>query len=114
MTFNSKRAAFAAFLILSATFLFATNSGATRRDSAASTVNQTNKVTGDWDGVLSVAGVDLRLVLKITSESEDVLKATMDSLDQPGSMGLTVDEITLKDGTLRFVMKRIYASYEGT
>lgn len=68
---------------------------------------------GDWEGTLHLGPADLRLRLHITAGSSGGLAATMDSVDQ-GAMGMNVDEITLKDHTLRFSMKKINGSYQGT
>lgn len=71
------------------------------------------KLKGDWQGVLDVGATKLRLVLHITAEADNTLRGTMDSLDQ-GANGLKIDTITLEGQTLKFVMKALSASYEGT
>lgn len=78
---------------------------------AANSAAQQN-IEGNWEGVLAVAGSNLRLVLKISRAAVGALKATMDSLDQ-GANDLAVDTITLKDGALHFEMKQIGATYDG-
>ena len=71
-------------------------------------------IEGNWEGVIAVGGNNLRLVLKISRGAERALKATVDSLDQPGGMDLKVDAITFKDGALHFEMKDLYVVYDGT
>lgn len=66
-----------------------------------------------WQGALDVGGVKLRLVLKISKNPDGTLKATLDSVDQ-GAMNLPVDSIVIENKTMRFVMKSINGSYEGT
>jgi pimeloyl-ACP methyl ester carboxylesterase len=70
-------------------------------------------VEGNWQGALEVSAFKLRLVLKISKTPEGKLTATVDSLDQ-GAKDLVVDTITFQDGTLRFEMKALSASYVGT
>ena len=69
------------------------------------------KIKGDWQGVLDAA--KLRIVLHFTAEADNTLRGTMDSPDQ-GAAGLKIDTVTLEGQTLRFVMKALGASYEGT
>jgi pimeloyl-ACP methyl ester carboxylesterase len=66
-----------------------------------------------WQGALEVGGIKLRLVLKITKNPDGTLKATLDSVDQ-GAMNLLVDTIIIENKTMRFTMKSIGGSYEGT
>jgi pimeloyl-ACP methyl ester carboxylesterase len=68
---------------------------------------------GNWLGALEVSGFKLRLLLKISKTADGQLKATMDSIDQRAK-DLVVDSISFQDGTLKFVMKAIGASYTGT
>ncbi len=66
-----------------------------------------------WQGALEVGGIKLRLVLKIAKNPDGTLRATLDSVDQ-GAMNLPVDTIVIEDKTMRFTMKSIGGSYEGT
>lgn len=66
-----------------------------------------------WQGALDVGGIKLRLVLKITKNPDGTLTATLDSIDQ-GAMNLPVDSIVIENTTMRFTMKSIGGSYEGT
>jgi pimeloyl-ACP methyl ester carboxylesterase len=65
-----------------------------------------------WLGSLKAGGTTLRLGAKIAREKDGRLSGTFDSLDQ-GAMGLKIDEVTFKDGELRFELKRIKGSFEG-
>ncbi len=80
--------------------------------SGSATVVQ--NIEGNWDAVLSVGATKLRLVLKISKSADGALKATVDSLDQPGAMDLKVDTVTFKDGALHFEMRDLFAAYDGT
>lgn len=79
----------------------------------AMTPQATSAVEGNWLGALDLGTFKLRLVLKISKTPEGQLKATMDSLDQ-NAKDLVVDSITFLDGTLKFEMMAIAASYVGT
>lgn len=68
--------------------------------------------TGTWNGTLKLPGADLRVVIHIESAGTAGYRATLDSPDQ-GAKGLMVDSITEKDGTLKFAMAQLQASYEG-
>jgi hypothetical protein len=74
--------------------------------------NKPSGIAGDWSGVLDVGAAKLTLVLHIAQSAGDALTATLDSPDQ-GANGIPVDAISLSNGTLKFEMKRIVASYEG-
>lgn len=81
---------------------------------AASTPQQPD-IAGNWEGVLTVgAGQKLRLLLKVIKTPAGQLQATMDSLDQANGNDLDVDSITLQNNVLRFEMKQLSISYEGT
>ncbi len=71
------------------------------------------KVKGDWQGVLDAGAAKLRLVLHLTINDDNSLRGTMDSPDQ-GAAGLKIDTVTLEGQTLKFEMKALGASYEGT
>lgn len=77
------------------------------------TSQATSGVEGNWQGALEVSAFKLRLVLKISKTPEGKLTATVDSLDQ-GAKDLVVDTIAFQDGTLKFEMKALSASYVGT
>ncbi|MDD3080525.1 MAG: alpha/beta fold hydrolase [Paludibacter sp.] len=55
-------------------------------------------ITGDWNGVLSVQGMNLRLVFHVKQENQ-VFSATMDSPDQ-GAKDIPMSSVTYTDDTL--------------
>jgi len=67
---------------------------------------------GDWEGVITVGEIKLRLALHVT-ESGKGLNATFDSIDQ-NAMGMPVDKIEFKDQQLTFELASIQAVYTGT
>jgi fermentation-respiration switch protein FrsA (DUF1100 family) len=69
-------------------------------------------IAGDWQGTLNAGGAELRLVLHIT-KAPDGLKATLDSIDQPGANGIPVSSATLKDSKLNLDIQAIHGTYEG-
>ena len=79
----------------------------------ATSSQATPGIEGNWQGTLDVGVAKLRLILKISKAADGKLTATMDSLDQSAN-DLAVDSISFQDGTLKFEMKRLSASYVGT
>jgi pimeloyl-ACP methyl ester carboxylesterase len=69
-------------------------------------------IAGDWQGALSAGGQTLHLVLHLTKASDNSLKATIDSLDQPGANGIPVASVTLKDSKLTLDVTVIQATYD--
>ena len=70
------------------------------------------KPEGDWKGTIDAGGAKLDLVLHVTTK-DGALTATLDSPDQ-GATGLAIDSITVTGKSLRFEMKSLGATYEGT
>ena len=70
-------------------------------------------VAGDWQGTLQAGGAELRLVLHITKAADNTLKATLDSIDQPGGNGIPVSSISLKDSQLNLGIDAVHGTYEG-
>ena len=68
---------------------------------------------GTWNGTLEVAGVKLRLALKISEGADGTLNGAMDSLDQ-GAKDLPVTSMTFATPKLRVELRGLGASYEGT
>jgi len=79
----------------------------------AASLARAQDIAGDWQGTLSVSGAELRLVLHITKAPDNTLKATLDSIDQPGANGIPVNSITLKDSTLNLDVEIVHGTYEG-
>ena len=75
------------------------------------TFSQAQDVTGQWNGVLSVQGMNLRLVFHI-NKSGDGFSSTMDSPDQ-GATGIPVATTTFDGSKLSLVVPNIGLSYEG-
>ena len=72
----------------------------------------TQKIVGDWQGVLDAGAVKLRIVLHFKTQNNSLL-GDMDSPDQ-GANGIPIDSVAFENSTLKFVMSRLGASYEGT
>ena len=70
-------------------------------------------VAGDWQGTLSAGGAELRLVLHIAKGPDGTLKATLDSVDQPGGNGIPVTSISLKGSKFSLGLAAVHATYEG-
>ncbi len=83
------------------------------QDAASQSGASNQSIEGAWEGTLDFGAAKLRLVLKISKAADGSLTAKADSPDQ-GATDLQVDAISLKEGAVRFEMKRLMASYEGT
>jgi uncharacterized protein len=78
----------------------------------AASLAQAQDIAGDWQGTLNVDGAELRLVLHLTKAPDGSLKATLDSIDQPGANGIPVKSATLKDSKLNLDVDVIHGTYE--
>jgi pimeloyl-ACP methyl ester carboxylesterase len=76
-------------------------------------VSRAQDIAGDWQGTISAGGQQLRLVLHITKSPDNSLKATLDSIDQPGGNGIPVSSISLKDSKLNLGVEMVHGTYEG-
>jgi len=70
-------------------------------------------IFGNWESILKAGDAKLRLVLKISDGPNGQLQAVLDSPDQ-GASDLEVDTITFQNNVLRFEMKKLLITYEGT
>ena len=75
------------------------------------TISQAQDITGQWNGVLSVQGVNLRIVFHINKTAEGYT-STMDSPDQ-GAAGIRVATTTFGGSKLSLLVPNIGLSYEG-
>ena len=73
--------------------------------------SQAQDITGQWNGVLSVQGASLRLVVHINKTGESYT-STMDSPDQ-GAKGIPVAATTFDGSKLSLTITSLGASYEG-
>lgn len=69
-------------------------------------------ITGQWNGLLKVSGVQLRIVFNIT-KTETGYRSTMDSPDQ-GAKGIPVTSTSFENTVLKLSIKNLGAEYEGT
>jgi hypothetical protein len=71
-------------------------------------------IAGDWQGTLKTGGPELRIILKITKETEGVFKSTLYSIDQ-GTDGIAANSVTLQDSVLKITFDRdmLKGVYEG-
>ena len=68
-------------------------------------------ITGQWNGVLKVQGIQLRVVFNI-DEVENVYSSTMDSPDQ-GAKGIPVTSTSFENSILKLVVSNAGIEYEG-
>ncbi len=70
------------------------------------------KVSGIWQGVLKVSGLELHLVFKISTTPEGRLSATMDSPDQ-GARDIPCGKVVFARDSLRVEVPRVVGFFEG-
>jgi pimeloyl-ACP methyl ester carboxylesterase len=68
-------------------------------------------ITGQWNGILKVQGIQLRLVFNI-GKTDKALSATMDSPDQ-GAKEIPVTMISFENTILKIVVAKAGIEYEG-
>ena len=97
---------------------FSANASATRRPPRAERAhiqqreNSSSKmIEGDWEATLDAGAAKFKLVLHVVKK-DGVLTATLDAPEQ-GATGLTIDTISVDEGTVRFELKAQQAVYEG-
>ncbi len=86
--------------------------GAAVGDDAKKRVPKASDIDGEWEGALEAGGQSMRLVLHIVTY-EDGMTAKLDSPDQ-NVTGLPVTTIARDGAKLKFEMKQIAGSFEGT
>lgn len=77
-----------------------------------STSSDPNDIKGNWLGTLSYSGIELHLIVRITTDSAGKLNSTLDSPDQ-GAMNIPTDETSFQSGHLHVGVKSIGGSLEG-
>ena len=75
------------------------------------TFSQAQDITGQWNGVLNIQGVNLRIVFHIT-KTDNGYASTMDSPDQ-NAAGIPVATTTFNGSKLTIAMPNIGLTYEG-
>lgn len=68
-------------------------------------------VTGDWNGILDVGTLKLRIVLHI-EQGDDGYAATMDSPDQ-GAYGIAASDVTVSGDSVTVAFSQLGARYSG-
>ena len=79
----------------------------------ATAVGLAQDITGDWNGTLNTGAGQLRLVLHLAKNADGGLKATLDSIDQPGANGIPVSSATMKNSQLNLKVDAVNGTYEG-
>lgn len=70
------------------------------------------EAAGEWNGLLQVGGVELRIGVSIQAKPDGGLSGALTSPDQ-GPGGIPVQGIRVDDGVLRFAVPQIRGSYQG-
>ncbi|HEY6305160.1 MAG TPA: CocE/NonD family hydrolase [Candidatus Angelobacter sp.] len=71
-----------------------------------------HSLEGDWNGTLDAGGTKLRLVLKVSKNSEGKVTATIDSPDQ-GAKGIPVSSVDQTGEDVKLELAGIAASFQG-
>ncbi len=111
-------------IALSLILIFALSAGASqmtatvaaRQEASGQSANSQARaqgIEGIWLGTLDANGVKLRLVLKVSKCPGGKFWGKLDSLDQ-GANDLPIDTLSFDAGRLRFEMRALGASFEGT
>ncbi|MBN1223503.1 MAG: hypothetical protein JXB23_09655 [Candidatus Aminicenantes bacterium] len=79
---------------------------------AGSAYGGEKRIEGIWEGNLEVQGTTLKIVVKISKETDGTLKATLDSPDQ-GAMDVPLDNVAFEDNTFHFELTAAQGTYEG-
>src|SRR5262245_61541779 len=69
-------------------------------------------VEGNWAGALKIGAVELRLVVRISKDSNGALKGAMDSIDQ-GAKGIPIETITVTDRKVELDLKTVAGKFVG-
>jgi fermentation-respiration switch protein FrsA (DUF1100 family) len=67
---------------------------------------------GSWGGILKISSAQLKVIFNVSKNVSGNLTATLDSPDQ-GAYGITVNEVVVKDDSIKFVVRLINGFYEG-
>ena len=70
------------------------------------------ELEGSWEGVLSVNGQELHLILKMANQPDGTAAGNIVSVDQGGAE-IPITSITQKDSNLKLEVKSIAATYNG-
>ncbi len=70
-------------------------------------------IIGDWSGVVSFSGMELRIIFHITGGGDGTLTATMDSPDQ-GAAGISASGVSFDGDSLIIEVASARAGYYGT
>jgi fermentation-respiration switch protein FrsA (DUF1100 family) len=67
---------------------------------------------GSWGGILKISSAQLKVIFNVSKNASGNLTATLDSPDQ-GAYGISVNEVVVKDDSIKFVVRVINGFYEG-
>lgn len=70
------------------------------------------EVVGDWNGLLTVGGVELRIGVKVEAAAGGALSGSLSSPDQGGAV-IPLQDIRMDQGKLTFAVPAIRGRYEG-
>ncbi|MAC90604.1 alpha/beta fold hydrolase [Maricaulis sp.] len=69
--------------------------------------------SGDWLGILSTPGGELRLLITATEQPDGSHRGELESLDQAPGQKIPINEFAIDSDTMRFAITAMGASYSG-
>lgn len=69
-------------------------------------------IEGDWNGVLNVGAIQLRLTLHLSRTADGALTGTLDSVDQ-SAQGIPLSKVAADGHSLTIEIKAVGATYDG-
>ena len=79
---------------------------------SAQTNNHLENLIGNWEGKLTISGMTLRVIFKISMDAGGKIIVTMDSPDQ-SIKGIPVEDVQLKNQQLHLGIKSVGGYFEG-
>jgi D-alanyl-D-alanine-carboxypeptidase/D-alanyl-D-alanine-endopeptidase len=70
-------------------------------------------VDGNWKGAISASGTTLHIVFHFRTVPGGTIRCIMDSLDQPGAMGIPCGDVQLAGGQVNLNAAAIRGTYDG-
>lgn len=67
---------------------------------------------GSWGGILKISSAQLKVIFNVSKNTSGNLTATLDSPDQ-GAYGISVNEVVVKDDSIKFIIRLVNGYYEG-
>lgn len=74
---------------------------------------KTRTIEGTWKGSVSVASINLPLVITLTKSSDGKYAGNLESPNQAKGVKFTIDTITYQEDKVHFEVKSVMGSFDG-